>query len=69
MCDGHAHCHDGSDELGCPTVAAVAPQSNSLKCRKGTKACRDGQECILFSHMCDGELDCKDGSDEESCGG
>ncbi|XP_056434326.1 low-density lipoprotein receptor-related protein 2 isoform X4 [Gadus chalcogrammus] len=67
VCDGRAHCHDGSDELGCPTVAAVAPQTNGLKCRKGTKACRDGQECVLFSHMCDGEPDCKDGSDEESC--
>ena len=69
VCDGRAHCNDGSDELGCPTVAAVAPQTNSLKCRKGSKACRDGQQCVLYSHVCDGEPDCGDGSDEENCGG
>ncbi|CAL8318102.1 unnamed protein product [Lota lota] len=67
VCDGRAQCSDGSDELDCPTVATVSPQTNGLKCRRGSKACRDGQQCVLYSHMCDGEPDCEDGSDEESC--
>jgi len=67
VCDGRAHCHDGSDELDCPAVAPAAPQTYGLKCRKGSKACRDGRQCVLHSHVCDGEPDCEDGSDEEGC--
>ena len=69
VCDGRAHCNDGSDELGCPTVAAVAPQTNSLKCRLGSTPCGDGKQCVPHTHVCDGEPDCGDGSDEENCGG
>uniref|UniRef100_A0A3B3TQE3 Uncharacterized protein n=1 Tax=Poecilia latipinna TaxID=48699 RepID=A0A3B3TQE3_9TELE len=68
LCDGRAHCHDGSDEVDCPTVAAPLSRTNVLKCRSGSVLCQDGSECVLYSHVCDGEADCKDGSDEWGCG-
>ena len=67
VCDGRSHCSDGSDEVGCPTVAAKTSKTTPLKCRLGSKACRDGSECVLLSHVCDGEKDCRDGSDEKGC--
>lgn len=68
MCDGYPHCHDGSDEVNCLSVATPAAQANIIKCRRGSKPCKNGKECVLYSHVCDGEHDCKDGSDEQGCG-
>lgn len=68
ICDGRSHCHDASDEVGCPTEAAPLTKANVLKCRSGSVMCEDGTECVLYSHVCDGEMDCKDGSDEVGCG-
>ena len=64
MCDGRSQCHDGSDELDCPTVEAAAP---SLKCRFGSTPCGDRKQCVLHTHVCDGEPDCDDSSDEQDC--
>lgn len=66
MCDGRLHCTDASDEVNCPTEAPYTSEA-ALKCRLGLKSCKDGSDCIMYSHVCDGEVDCKDGSDEEDC--
>lgn len=64
VCNGHPDCHDGSDEMGCPPATKNAAP---LRCRLGSKLCKDGRDCVLYSHVCDGETDCKDGSDEDGC--
>uniref|UniRef100_A0A3Q3AQH4 Uncharacterized protein n=1 Tax=Kryptolebias marmoratus TaxID=37003 RepID=A0A3Q3AQH4_KRYMA len=49
---------------------APAPESQTkvLKCRFGSRLCKDRTACVPLSHICDGERDCQDGSDEEGCG-
>uniref|UniRef100_A0AAY4CJ97 Uncharacterized protein n=1 Tax=Denticeps clupeoides TaxID=299321 RepID=A0AAY4CJ97_9TELE len=64
VCDGRSHCHDGSDEMGCPTIAVKTTKVPPLKCHVGSKPCKDERGCVLYTHVCDGEVDCRDGSDE-----
>ncbi|TRZ04547.1 hypothetical protein DNTS_014393, partial [Danionella cerebrum] len=44
-----------------------AVRDEPLRCSFGSMLCRDGKQCVLFTHLCDNESDCKDNSDEDEC--
>ncbi|XP_047470975.1 very low-density lipoprotein receptor-like [Penaeus chinensis] len=56
ICDGLAHCTDGSDEENC-----------TVECSDGHVRCGNTAQCILKDSVCDGYSHCPDNSDEENC--
>ncbi|XP_059482956.1 sortilin-related receptor-like isoform X2 [Neocloeon triangulifer] len=58
VCDGRAHCADGSDEDGC----------NGPQCPPLSFKCKSGG-CVSRASLCDGVNDCKGGEDEMGCHG
>ena len=58
VCDGQAHCPDGSHERMCTQNAGCLPDDWS---------CNNGL-CIPIELRCNGRNDCADNSDEEACG-
>ncbi|VDM27792.1 unnamed protein product [Toxocara canis] len=57
FCDGHRHCPDGDDEIGC----------HGMKCASHQIRCAIDDTCVPKSVACDGVKNCKDGTDELNC--
>jgi len=73
-CNGHAQCHDESDELGCDTpYGKPANVGTEYPCEVNFLTdvhfqCASGQ-CVEKVGLCNGIDNCGDGSDEASCSG
>jgi len=71
-CNGHAQCHDGSDEEGCDTpYGKPAYVGTEYPCEVNFLTdvhfqCASGQ-CVEKVGLCNGIDNCQDGSDEANC--
>ncbi len=60
VCDGIAHCNDGSDESWIETCY-------NWNCTADKWKCLDNRLCIPQREVCNGKIQCQDGSDEAQC--
>lgn len=66
ICDGHAHCIDGADEVGCGMRIFKLDKSDNCHFPYKIK-CKDEAKCYSISEMCDGFNDCSKKTDEIYC--
>ncbi|KAI9589328.1 putative vitellogenin receptor [Glossina fuscipes] len=64
ICDGRAHCPDGSDETLCNEKKK---NHTKILCTMEEFRCHTGEQCIEAKKRCDHIKHCYDGSDEEHC--